>query len=91
MEVLARPKEKVMTNIDSNNEGKNTSSTITKVYDANKIPNLSDEGILDYLSYQPKSDYRTPIKVERLTDRYAIKVTFEEQSDTNLVSEGEIQ
>ena len=80
MEVLARPKEKVMTNIDSNNEGKNTSSTIT---------NLSDEGILDYLSYQPKSDYRTPIKVERLTDRYAIKVTFEEQSDTNLVSEGE--
>lgn len=55
---------------------------IVKIYDANKIPDLSDEGILDYLAYQPKSDYRKPVKIEKLTDRYAIRVTFEElQSD----------
>lgn len=52
---------------------------ITKIYPAIKIPNLSDKGILDYLSYQPKSDYRTPVKIERLTNQYAIKVTFEER------------
>ena len=57
-----------------NNQTKNT---ITKLYEATKIPDLTDEGILDYLSYQPKSDYRTPIKIERLTNSYAIKVTFE--------------
>ncbi len=51
---------------------------IVKLYDANKIPNLSDEGILDYLSYQPKPDYRRPVKIERLTDKYAVRVTFEE-------------
>jgi hypothetical protein len=52
---------------------------IVKVYDAKKIPDLSDEGILDYLGYQPKSDYRTPVKVEKLIDEYAIRVTFEEE------------
>lgn len=51
---------------------------IVKIYDANKIQDLSDDGILSYLSYQPKSDYRTPIKIERLKDTYAIRVTFEE-------------
>lgn len=53
-------------------------STIIKLYDADKIPDLSDEGILDFLSYQPKSDYRKPIKIERLTGKYAIQVTWEE-------------
>lgn len=56
---------------------------IVKIYDANKIPDLSDDGILDYLSYQPKSDYRTPIKVERLTDHYAVRVSFSETVDAN--------
>lgn len=52
---------------------------IVKLYDANKIPDLSDEGILDYLSYQPKSDYRTPVKIERLTGQYAVRVSFSER------------
>lgn len=55
------------------------SKRIIKVYDALKILDTSDQGILDYLSYQPKSDYREVIKVEKLTDRQAIKVTFEEK------------
>jgi hypothetical protein len=55
-----------------------TKDTITKLYEATKIPNLTDEGILDYLLYQPKSDYRTPIKIERLQNFHALKVTFKE-------------
>ena len=51
---------------------------IVKIYDANKIPSLSDQGILDYLSYQPRSDYRAPIKIERLTNKYAVRVIFHE-------------
>ncbi len=51
---------------------------ITKLYKATNIPNLSYEGILDYLSYQPKSDYRIPVKIERLTDMFAIKVMYDE-------------
>lgn len=49
---------------------------IVKLYDANKIPDLSDEGIASFLSYQPKSDYREPVKIERLTHKFAVKVTF---------------
>lgn len=52
---------------------------IVKIYDANKIPDLSDEGILNFLSYQPKSDYRIPVKIERLTDKYAVRVSFSER------------
>lgn len=52
---------------------------ITKMYDATKIPDLSKDGIEDYLSYQPKSDYRTPIKIEQLPSHFAVRVTFEEK------------
>lgn len=55
---------------------------ITKLYDATKIPDLSDGGIMGYLSYQPKSDYRTPVKIERLTDKFAVRVTFQEALPT---------
>jgi len=50
-----------------------------KIYPAIKIPNTSDDGILDFLSYQPKSDYRTLVKIKHLTNLYAVEVTFEEQ------------
>ena len=50
-----------------------------KIYPAIKIPDTSDDGILDFLSYQPKSDYRTPVKIKHLTNLYAVEVTFEEQ------------
>jgi hypothetical protein len=51
---------------------------IVKKYSANHIPNLSDGGIEDFLSYQPKSDYRTPIKIEKPADEYSVIVTLEE-------------
>lgn len=56
-------------------------NTIIKIYSAIKIPDLSDEGVLDFLSYQPKSDYRRPAKIEKLTDRFAVKVTFTEAEE----------
>lgn len=60
-------------------------------YPALKIPDLSDEGILNWLSYQPRSDYRKPIKVEKLPNKFAVKVTFEVSApttDTTLLEGG---
>lgn len=53
--------------------------TFTKIYPANKIPDLSDEGILNFLSYQPKTDYRKVIKFERLPYLFAVIVTLTEE------------
>lgn len=43
-----------------------------------KAGDLSDEGIKNYLSYQPRSDYREVTKIERLYNKFAVKVTFKE-------------
>lgn len=61
----------------TNQEG--NTKTMVKVVPAIKIPNLSDEGIEDWYSYQPKSDYRKLVKIERLSHSFAIKLTLEEQ------------
>jgi len=54
------------------------SRTFTCIYSLLKIPDLTDEGIKNYLACQPRSDYRKVIKIERPINMFAIKVTFKE-------------